>query len=396
MPATTYLNYKNGSLRLGTKSLAPFARNYSGPVYIYDLSLMRKRAQQYLAAFNQIAPYYAIKANNHPRILKTFAGEGLGCDVVSAGEAKKAMACGIRPDKIIFSGVGKTIDEVDFALKSNLHQINMESLSEMRRIGERAKLLKKKAIVAFRLNPDVNVKTHPYVATGFRNNKFGIDGSSLKEIIQILRQYPNQLDLRGISVHIGSQIVDITSFGEALEKSLPVYRALQQAGFATDRFDIGGGVGIDYKTQNLEMEHRKIKQYARIVEKHLKSLGCRIQSEPGRWLVGHAGVLLCQIQYRKEMPAKNFLVVDSGMHHLLRPSLYKSYHRVLPLKDKSGSRTKYDVVGPICESSDVLAFERPLPRCEEGEYLVIADAGAYGFTMSSDYNLRPPAQECFI
>lgn len=394
--ATTYLRYKNGALCMGTNSLQGFTRNYDGPLYVYDLGLMRERARLFLSSFKDISIYYAIKANNHPKILQTFNSMGLGCDVVSAGEAKKAIACGVQPDQIIFSGVGKTVEEIDFALKRKLHQINVESLSEMIRIGERAKILKKKATVVFRLNPDVSVKTHPYIATGFRNNKFGMDDSSLREICAILKRFPKNLNLKGISLHIGSQLLDVGSFDEALRRAVPVYKQLQQEGFALDRFDVGGGLGIDYKTQNLANEAKMIREYSRIVERQLLPLGCRIQAEPGRWLVGHAGVLICQIQYKKVMPAKDFLVVDSGMHHLLRPALYKSYHRIMPLKKKTGSLGTYDVVGPICESSDSFACDRELPHCQEGEFLVIADTGAYGFSMSSNYNLRAPIKECFI
>lgn len=381
---------------MGSRSLAKFAKNYTNPAYIYDLDLMSSRAKEFLGHFDKISIYYAIKANNNPKIIKNFYRLGLGCDVVSAGEAKKAMDCGVSPQKIIFSGVGKTVDEIDFALKANIHQLNVESISEMKRVGERARKLKKTATVAFRLNPDVSVKTHPYIATGFRNNKFGIDSKSLPELVAVLSSYADDIQLKGISLHIGSQLLEIGSFDEALEKAVPIYKNLQGMGFELDRFDVGGGVGIDYKFQDLKHESKVFSRYAKIVNKHLRPLNCRIQAEPGRWLVGHAGVLLTQIQYIKKMPAKDFLVVDSGMHHLLRPSLYKSYHRILPLKNsRSSTQGLYDVVGPICESSDSFACDRKLPHPKEGDFLVIADAGAYGFSMSSDYNLRKPSRELF-
>lgn len=395
--AYNYLHYRKGVLQMGVHALAPVAKKYHGPAYLYDLELMKARARMFKDQFRKISVYYAIKANNHPRIVKTFRQLGLGVDVVSAGEIRRALTCGVSPRAVIFSGVGKTIEEIDFALRSGVYQINVESISELRRVAERARALSKIAPVLFRLNPDVNVKTHPYIATGFRSNKFGIDSSALPEVVAVLRKYAKHLSLKGVSLHIGSQLTDLSNFDEALKRAVPVYKELQAVGFALERFDIGGGLGIDYETQNLAQEEKALKEYAKIIERHLVPLGCEIQAEPGRWIVGHAGILLCQIQYIKKMPEKDFLIVDSGIHHLIRPALYKSYHRILPLKQTSGTTTReFHVAGPICESSDVLAWDRPLPVCKEGDFLIVADAGAYGASMSSDYNLREKAHEIFL
>lgn len=383
---------------MGGHSLESFTKKYRDPLYIYDLALMQYRVKIFRRAFEKISMYFAIKANNHPKILKAFQKIGVGADVVSGGEIKRSLQCGINPKNIIFSGVGKTVQEIDCALENKLYQINVESISELKRIIDRAKILRKKASILFRYNPDVNVKTHPYIATGFRSNKFGMDSTALPELISLLKQHHKQVSLKGISLHIGSQLLELSNFEEALQKTTPLYEDLLAEGFELERFDIGGGLGIDYELQNLAKEESMVRNYAKIVEKYLLPLDCEIQAEPGRWIVGHAGVLLCQVQYNKRMPEKNFMIIDSGIHHLVRPALYKSYHRILPLREKSATHPiqKYDVVGPICESSDTIATDRAIPVLQEGEFLVIADAGAYGASMSSDYNLRTKAKEVFL
>jgi diaminopimelate decarboxylase len=333
-----------------------------------------------------------MKANSNRQILKLFKKEGLGVDVVSAGEIKRALECGFKGDDIIFSGVAKTADEIRFALKTRIDIFNVESPQELERIGAIAKKSKSQTQVSFRLNPNVDPKTHPYITTGFRQNKFGMDHSFLPELLRILARYPNALKLVGLDFHIGSQLTDLKPLVEATEKTIKIFRDLRAQGFPLRYFDIGGGLGISYngeKTINA-------REYGRRVEKLLAPLDCEILTEPGRFLVGDAGVLLTRVEYIKKTPYKTFVVVDTGMHHLLRPALYGAKHRILPVT-KSGERLMtVDVVGPICESSDSLGSNRKMPLPDQGDILAIMDAGAYGYVMASDYNLKEWPEEILI
>lgn len=397
------LHYKDGLLSLGETELHPLLplaeKGCGRPFYVYDLEGMVLRLKSLRAAAPRLEVFYALKANGAAPLLKRFLAEGTGIDTVSAGEIKKALSAGFTPGKIIFSGVGKTKDELRFALEKGIAQINVESPQELKRIAEIAMSLGKKASIAFRMNPDVDPKTHPYITTGFRENKFGMDPSFLPELKEILRANEGVLELQGLTIHIGSQIRSLEVFEAAISRTKEVFKTLRDEGFPMKTFDVGGGVGIDYEHahQLPSADFTRLENYGRMVERILGDLPERIFCEPGRILVAASGALIGEVQYSKKTPYKNFLVLNTGIHHLIRPALYQAKHRVLPLKEhKSEALQCFDVVGPICESSDVLARGVPLPDLSPGEFVAIADAGAYGYTMASGYNDHELPEEVFV
>jgi diaminopimelate decarboxylase len=397
--AKLYLQYENENLVLGPKKkpLSTVVQNYERPTYIYDLDILRERFQLLQKALPGVQIYYAMKANSHPQLLQSLRELGAGADVVSGGEIARASENGFRPEQMIYSGVAKTERELTAAIRSGIRQINVESVSELRRIGRIATDLNKKATVVFRLNPDVSIETHPYIATGLHNNKFGMAFSDLPELKEVLRQHSEHLVFEGVSLHLGSQMQNLAGFRDALKILRPVYEELQKEFPTVRTFDFGGGLGVFYEKQDLEAEEALLKEYASIVKDVLHGLKAELQTEPGRWLVAHMGILLSQVQYLKKTSMKNFIILDTGMHHLLRPALYQAFHQILPLKKPVDAVTKlFDVVGPICESGDFLAHDRSLPEVQEGDFMVIAGAGAYGFTMRSDYNLQDPPGEVFL
>ncbi len=373
----------------GGRDLLELARGTEGPFYVYALSDVLARARRLRASFGgqSASLHYAMKANGNPVLLRALAREGLGVDTVSGGEIEEALAAGFAPGAIIFSGAGKTVREVDFAVRSGIKQINVESPQELERIAHAARRSNRVADVAFRMNPDVSPRTHPYITTGFRENKFGMDESFIPELRRVLAAHRDSLRLRGLTLHIGSQLTELDSLEEAITKTLPVFRAFRAEGHALDRFDIGGGLGIDYSSDETAGEFALIEEYGRLANRLLGPEDCETLCEPGRILVARAGLLVGQVQYVKTTPHKTFAILDTGMHHLLRPALYGARHRVFPLEKRPDAEPRaYDVVGPICESSDFLAKDVPLPRVEPGDYLAIADAGAYGYSMASRYN----------
>ncbi len=394
--------YIDGSLKVGTPDrhldVEALARSAEGPAYIYDLDSVERRLLTLQDALNGLAHsiHFAMKANSHPEILRCLHKLGAGVDTVSGGEIRKAVAAGIPPEHIVFSGVAKTRSEIEYALQLGIKQLNIESPQELDRIGTIAAQTKRVADVAFRLNPDVNPQTHPYITTGFRENKFGMDESFFPELIAILSKYRENLRLRGLTIHIGSLLFDIGVIREAIEKTVKVHRKLEKMGFRLDRLDIGGGLGIRYETDDETEELELIKSYGDMVRETTQGLDVEILTEPGRIIVGRAGILVGEVQYLKSSPAKNFLILDTGMHHLLRPALYGAQHRVLPVRPRAGKRRLYDVVGPICESSDFLAKNVELGPVAQGDLIAIADAGAYGFTMASRYNAHELPREIVV
>lgn len=371
-------------------SLYQIAQQAKRPVYVYQLDEVVRRYRLFKEAFaGQVCICYALKANSHPALLKVLASEGAGADVVSAGEILQALRCGFSAEKIVFSGVGKEKYEIQLALEQGIKQINVESPAELRRIGAMAQDLGVQARVAFRLNPDVNPQTHPYIRTGFRENKFGMDASFMFELEEILKKYKSNLSLVGLTLHIGSQLRDLAPIEEAVRRSLPLLDSLRQTGYPLSSFDVGGGLGIDYHSDDDGPELANLTAYAQGIKELLRPYQCEIICEPGRILTARAGVLLGEVQYLKETPFKHFAILNTGMHHLMRPSLYEAYHRILPVRRNSSaniSYKSYDVVGPICESADTLGRERHLPELGEGDYLAIMDVGAYGAVMASNYN----------
>ncbi len=412
------LNYKQGQLQFKDEptTLSSLTSDYQGPIYIYSGKQMALRAKTLQEALpSQTEIYYALKANYHKDVLRLFIACGLGMDVVSQGELQWSLEQGCPAHKIIFSGIGKTEKELIYALKVGVRQINVESLPELYRLHALTQKLQLRASIGLRVNPDVDAQTHPYIATGLKNNKFGIEVDALTECDQLLKSNPF-LIFKGFSLHIGSQLVDLNAYSEAFEKLVPVIKQWKAQGYHFETLDAGGGLGIFYDRFDEAQEIALAHEWGQRIEKSWKGLSDKILVEPGRWLVAHGGVLLTRVEYIKKTSHHTFAVVDTGMHHLLRPALYQAKHRIVPLVKKTSlsssslqendlmtpqkenrlSLQSYQVVGPICESSDVLGAEVLLEDLREGDFLVVLDTGAYGQVMSSHYNLRPEAQEIFL
>lgn len=398
---TELFSYTDKTLQYFGTSLGKFLpphRQYVGPIYLYHGPLLLKRAKEYKKALPQVKSFYAMKANHHPQVVTTLMNEGFGIDAVSAGEIRFALKLGFSPSEIIFSGVGKTRADLLFAIQSGIYQINVESLPELSRISQICKENGFKQNLGLRINPDISIESHPYISTGLKENKFGIELNSLPTALEIIQNSEGFISLTGLSVHLGSQMLELSGFSDGLGKVVELFSNLQMKMPTLQRLDVGGGVGIDYENSNLEKEELFLKSYADIIfekTKHLKN--CQLMSEPGRWLVAHAGVLISEVQYIKRNSEKSFVILDSGMNHLMRPCLYEAFHQVLPVViDDQAKKESFDIVGPICESSDFFAKNRNLQTPSEGDYLVIADTGAYGAVLSSDYNLQEKAEEIFI
>lgn len=377
-----------GSLFFSNLNLLKVIGTREEPLYLYSLEVLKTRTALYLVKMNSLfgskfKPFFAVKSNSHPEILKFFKSQGFGADVVSAGEMKLALGAGFTGSEVIFSGTGKTKKEIEFALSNSVMQINVESESELKRICEIAKILKTTARVGLRFNPSVDPKTHPYIATGFKDNKFGLDESTLKRCLAFIKEH-ECLKLGGLSLHIGSQLTEFSAMSEAFQKTMNL---LKSEKVICDSIDIGGGVGIDYE-KDLQADENILNQYVEALKSHvLPELGSmKVFSEPGRFLVARCGLLLTQVQYIKKTEHKTFVICNSGMNHLIRPALYQAQHRIFPLVKRSEAEQTYDVVGPICESSDFLAKNRKLTKIEEGDWIAVADSGAYGMSMATGYN----------
>ncbi len=369
------------------------------PTYVYNSTSIQGRIQKMKKAFAGAEPqiHYAVKSNAFSGILKLMHQNDFGVDVVSGGEAQMAMDNGFSPQKIIFSGVAKSKKELEMAIQKNFFQINVESLEELHRIGSIAKNLQKKVCVGLRINPNIRVETHPYITTGFRENKFGISEDQIREAVQVIKANAPWIQLQGLSSHIGSQIRDLSPLLESLECLLKSTQALLEQGFPLKTIDMGGGVGIDYFSDDETNEVQLLETLGQRASALLKNSSVRLLLEPGRWLVARSGVLCAQVEYVKFNGHKNFVILNTGMHHLLRPALYKAHHRILPLTLHAERPQKmYDVVGPICESSDVIGQDRLLSAPQEGEWMGIMDAGAYGMAMSSSYNHHAFPREILV
>jgi diaminopimelate decarboxylase len=396
------LVYRNGKLHFGEAALTPLdalARGREEPFYLYDLDGMRTRVRALREAFPALEVHYAMKANSTPRIMRVFQQEGVGVDVVSGGEIDRATQCGFAAKDIIFSGVGKTRAELKLAIGLEIKQINVESPQELARIIEMAREAGKRPRVAFRMNPDVDAKTHPYITTGFRENKFGMGDHFVPELLSLLKGAPDAVEAVGLTMHIGSQLQDIRPIEDAIRKTLLVWEQFAAAGVKLKTFDVGGGLGIPY-TEEHSIPSRDLallEGYGSMLRRALKDFKGRVLCEPGRILVGSCGTLLGEVQYVKETPFRNFLVLNTGMHHLIRPALYQAFHRLMPVVENASRAARtYDVVGPICESSDVLGKDRSFPEVRQGEWIAIADAGAYGIAMASTYNEHELPEQLFL
>ncbi len=393
MSAQSY-SYVNDILCLNANkdltSLGDIIGTYERPTYIYNKSSIESRIQAYTQFKSALdfKIHYALKANTNPEILKLICSHGLSADVVSWGEATLALEAGFKASDIIFSGVGKTKIEITHAIEKGIGLINVESAPELKRIIEIATSLNKSINIGLRINPDISVETHPYIATGFRENKFGVSHDDFIEIIDLL-QGQTFVNLMCLGLHIGSQIQNLNPFKASLDKLLDGVTFFKKKGFAITDVDLGGGIGIDYMSSNESGEIQQILDWMEYIHIRLKDSGLKFHLEPGRSIVARSGILVSEVQYIKKNQFKNFVILDTGMHHLIRPALYQAHHRILPLKFKKNdldSAFRADVVGPICESSDVLGFDRSFYNLESGDLLAIMDTGAYGFVMSSQYN----------
>ena len=380
--------------------LPKLAERYGTPLYVYSAGAIRERLASFEKAFRHV-PHtlcYSVKANSNVSILRLLARQGCGFDVVSGGELERVLVADRRSaKKTVFSGVGKSADEMSAALKAEILLFNVESESELWALTECATRLRTVARVALRVNPDVAANTHPYISTGLRKHKFGVPVRDARQLYA-KASGARYLKVAGVSVHIGSQITQVAPFAEAVARVADLVRALRADGHRIEFIDIGGGLGISYQEPELDFD-AMVARYARAVTNPLRGLHVHLLLEPGRAIVGPAGALLTCVVYRKENDGKRFLVVDAAMNDLLRPALYGAYHEIVPVAQPANSATKMetvDVVGPICESGDFFARDRVLPRIEENGLLAILDAGAYGMSLASNYNTRPRPAEVLV
>lgn len=389
-----FFDYKGKKFYAEGVSVEKIAGECGTPVYIYSHKTLVRHYRAFTEAFSAVPHLicYSVKANSNISVLKTFSDEGSGFDIVSGGELFRALKAGARPEKIVFSGVGKRQDEIEYAIKSGILMFNVESPQELRAIDKAAGRLKKKASFAIRVNPNVDAKTHPYISTGLKKNKFGIETEqAVKEYVYAKNSLKNVVPV-GIDCHIGSQITEIGPFEDALAKTKGLLSRLRAEGLDIKYLDMGGGLGITYDKETPPHPSR----YGEAVIEGTKGLGVTLIFEPGRSIVGNAGILATRVTYTKEGTAKNFIIVDAAMNDLARPSLYGSYHAIKKAVADGSEDVEADVVGPICESGDFLAKDRLIPGVKPGDLLAVMSAGAYGFSMSSNYNSRPRAAEVMV
>ena len=389
-----HFHYRGDDLYCEEVPVSRIVSRVGTPAYLYSHATLTRHFRVFDEAFAGIPHLicFAMKANANLAVLKLFSDLGGGLDVVSGGELFRGLKAGVPPQRIVFAGVGKLREEVAYALKSDILMFNVESGQELRLINEVAVEMGMRARVALRVNPDVDPKTHPYISTGLKKSKFGIDIGQALEEYEAAQALP-ALEVVGVHQHIGSQITEIGPFVDSLEKTAALVRTLRDRGTHIRYLDVGGGLGITYKDE----EPPLLAEFARALIGVIRDLDVTLVLEPGRVLVGNAGILVTRVLYTKQSPAKNFVVVDAGMNDLARPSLYGSYHAIQQVRRIGGRpEVTVDVVGPICESGDFLAKDRGLPRCEPGELLAVMSAGAYGHTMSSNYNARPRSPEVMV
>ena len=404
--------YRDGELYCDGVDLARVAEKFGTPTYVYSASTI---LDHYLRLDVALAPLdhlicYAVKANSNRAILKLLADAGAGFDIVSGGELFRVIAAGGDPAKCTFAGVGKSRQEIEYALDQRVYSFNVESEAELECIDRIASAKNLRAPIALRVNPDVAAQTHEYISTGSRENKFGIAVDELSAVYERAAKLRN-IDLIGVQMHIGSQITEAAPFASAIRKVAPIVRDLKSK-YGIKFFSIGGGMGIIYlralesgtgkwwHDHSGEPSAFSVRDYAAAIVPSLSELDIRVLVEPGRFLVGNAGVLLTRIRYIKTTAAKKFAIVDAGMNDLIRPALYQSYHEIVPVKERKSERkrkiSKIDIVGPVCESGDFFALDRGMPELHEGDLLAILSAGAYGFVMASNYNSRPLPAEVLV
>ncbi|MCD6705632.1 MAG: diaminopimelate decarboxylase [Thiobacillus sp.] len=386
------LHRLDGRLYLEGVALDALAERYGTPLYVYSRQALESAYQAYAEAF-AATPHlicYAVKANSSLAILNLFARLGAGFDIVSGGELARVLAAGGDPGKVVFSGVGKTADEMRAALAAGILCFNVESASELHRLNRIAGEQDKVAPVSFRVNPDVDPKTHPYISTGLKENKFGVPIADAPALYRLAASLPN-LKITGIDCHIGSQLTDLSPLVDAADRVLALVGTLAAEGIALHHIDLGGGIGLRYHDETPP----DLAAYGRTLAARFAGRREKLLLEPGRSLVGNAGLLLSRVEYLKPGEDKNFAIVDAAMNDLMRPALYEAYHDIVAVNERQTAQKRYDIVGPICETGDFLGFARDL-AIEEGDLLALLSAGAYGMSMASNYNSRPRAAEILI
>ena len=390
-----HFNYRNGQLYAEDVSVAEIATSVGTPFYVYSTATLARHFQLFDEALDGMdhCICYAMKAASNQAILKTLGNLGAGMDVVSGGEYRRALSAGIPPEKVVFSGVGKTLEEITLALKNGIRQFNVESDSELEQISSIASSMDKVAPIAVRINPDVDAKTHEKIATGKAENKFGIPLSRAREVYSKASQMPG-INIVGIDLHIGSQLTDLKPFKKAYQKLADLTQVLRQDGHKIKRLDLGGGLGIPYE-KNKSAPPLPV-EYGKMVKEVLGHLDCEIEIEPGRLIVGNAGILVSSVLGVKIGDNRNFLILDAAMNDLIRPAMYDAYHDIIPVKQRSSPEAVYDVVGPVCETGDTFAKKRTMPKLTESDLVAFRSAGAYGAVMSSEYNTRPLIPEVMV
>jgi len=387
-----HFSYRDGRLYAEEVELAALAAEYGTPCYVYS----RATIERHWRAFDQALGgqehlvCYAVKANSNLAVLNVMARLGSGFDIVSVGELERVLRAGGDPARIVFSGVGKRADELRRALEAGIHCFNVESEGELERLNAVAGEMQRRAPVSLRVNPDVDAKTHPYISTGLKENKFGIDIAAAPALYARAAALPH-VEVVGVDCHIGSQLTEVAPFVAALERVLALVDSLAAQGIALKHLDIGGGLGITYNTETPPSPE----VYATALRERLRGRGLKVLVEPGRAIVGNAGVLVTRVEYLKHASHKNFAIVDAGMNDLIRPALYDAWQDIVPVTKRVAEAVRYDVVGPVCETGDFLGKDRDL-RIAPGDLLAVRSAGAYGFSMSSTYNSRPRAVEVMV
>lgn len=387
--------YRNGELYCEQVPVSRIAKELGTPCYVYSHATLVRHFRAYDSAFKNIPHViaFAMKANSNLAILRLMAKEGSGVDIVSGGELFRALKAGVPASKIVFAGVGKTPDEIRDALKADILMFNVESPAELQAINEVAASVGKRARVALRINPDIDPKTHPYISTGLKKSKFGIAAD--RAVAEFTLAFSlSHIEVVGVHAHIGSQLTEVTPFIEALKKVVKLVETLKEQGINIRYLNIGGGLGITYSDEKPPLPQELSNALLPLVQ----DLKLTLVMEPGRVIVGNAGILVTKALYLKEGEAKSFVIVDAAMNDLIRPSLYGAYHEIRPLNEEAGHRAKHqvDIVGPVCESGDFLAKDRLLAAVKPGELMAVMSAGAYGFVMASNYNSRPRVPEALI
>ncbi|MET0093763.1 MAG: diaminopimelate decarboxylase [Sedimenticola sp.] len=388
-----HFQYRGDRLHAEEVPLEQIAETYGTPCYVYSRATLERHWRAFDNAFQE-HPHlvcYAVKANSNLAVLNLLARLGSGFDIVSVGELERVLAAGGDPGKVVFSGVGKRADEMRRALEVGIRCFNVESAAELERLDRVAGEMGVRAPVAIRVNPDVDAQTHPYISTGLKENKFGVDINQALEVYRRAAELPN-LEISGVDCHIGSQLTQVAPFLDALDRLMALVEQLSAEGIAIDHLDLGGGLGIRYTDE----QPPEPAEYAGAIAERLGDVSYEIFIEPGRAIAGNAGVLLTRVEYLKHTEEKDFALIDAAMNDLLRPTLYQAHQEIIPLVRQEGGRAGvYDLVGPICETGDFLGKEREL-SLSEGELLAVRSSGAYGFTMSSNYNTRPRAPEVMV